>query len=69
MAISKLNLGEWDKLSPEKQADKAKKMCDMVTKEKMPPKKFRKSNPNDVPTKEEATVICDWAQSLQADKK
>ena len=69
LALKKVNLGEWDKLSPEKQADKAQKMCDMVTKEKMPPNKFRKSNPNDIPTKEEIAVICEWAESLKADKK
>jgi hypothetical protein len=69
LALKKVNLGEWDKLSPGKQAEKAQKMCDMVTKEKMPPNKFRKSNPNDLPTKEEIAIICDWAQSLKADNK
>jgi hypothetical protein len=69
MALSMLNLTSWDKLSPEKQAAKAKKMCNIVTKNGMPPKKFRKTNPNDGPTKEEVTIICDWAQSLQVDKK
>ena len=69
MALSKLNLTNWDKLSSENQAAKAKKMCGMVTEDKMPPKKFRKSNPYDVPTKEEIKIICDWAQSLKVDKK
>jgi hypothetical protein len=69
MALSKLNLTNWDKLSDENQAGRAKKMCDMVTKDKMPPNKFRKSNPNDVPSKEEIKIICDWAQSLQVNKK
>jgi hypothetical protein len=69
LALSKLNLTNWDKLSPEKQAANAKKMCSMVTKDKMPPNKFRKSNPKGVPTKDEIAIICDWAQSLQVDKK
>jgi len=38
MALMHLNLSNWDKYSPEKQASKAKDMCKMVTKDKMPPK-------------------------------
>jgi hypothetical protein len=37
MAMMHLNLTNWDKFSPEKQADKAKDMCKMVSKGKMPP--------------------------------
>jgi hypothetical protein len=69
MPISMLNLTNWDKLTPEKQAAKAKQMCNMVTKDKMPPKKFRESNPEGVPSKEEITTICDWATSIQIVKK
>jgi cytochrome c5 len=69
MPISMLNLTNWDKSTPEKQAAKAKQMCNMVTKDKMPPKKFRESNPDGIPSKEEITTICDWAQSLQVVKK
>src|SRR5450759_589076 len=38
MAMMHLNLSNWDKFSLEKQADKAKDMCKMVSKNKMPPK-------------------------------
>lgn len=65
MAISHINLSNWNKYSLEKQAEKASKMCTMVTKEKMPPKKFREENPKDVPTAEELKALCDWAASLQ----
>jgi hypothetical protein len=41
MALMHLNLSNWDKFSMEKQADQAKDMCGMVSKEKMPPKSFR----------------------------
>ena len=69
MAISKLNLTNWEKLTPEKQASKAKAMCNIVTKDKMPPKKFKANNPDGVPSKEEIATICDWAKSIEVVKK
>jgi hypothetical protein len=68
MALSHLNLSNWDKYSPEKQAAKAKSMCTMVTKDKMPPKKFRANHPDDVPNTAELNTICNWAQSIQVAK-
>ena len=65
MALAHLNLSNWDKYSPEKQAAKAKAMCNMVTQVKMPPKSFRESHPDGIPTTEEIKTICDWSQSLQ----
>jgi hypothetical protein len=69
MALSHLNLSNWDKYSPEKQAAKAKAMCTMVTKDKMPPKGFRAKHPEGVPSEEELKTICNWAESLQVAKK
>ncbi len=69
MALAHLNLTNWDKYSSEKQADKAKAMCSMVTKDKMPPKSFRAKNPDGVPTAAEIKTICNWAESLQVAKK
>jgi len=69
MAIEHLNLSNWDKYSPEKQASKAKAMCNMVTKEKMPPKNFRKDHPDGVPSTEEIKTICEWAKSIEVPKK
>ena len=69
MALAHLNLANWDKFSMEKQADKAKDMCGMVSKDKMPPKSFREKNPSGVPSKEEVTTICNWAQSIRIIKK
>jgi hypothetical protein len=69
MALAHLNLSNWDKFSMEKQADRAKEMCNMVSKDKMPPKSFREKNPDGVPTKEEVKTICDWAQSIRIIKK
>jgi hypothetical protein len=69
MALSHLNLSNWDKYSAEKQAEKAKKMCTMVTKDKMPPKGFKSKNHYDGPTTEELKTLCDWAESIQVAKK
>ncbi len=69
MAQLHLNLSNWDKFSPEKQAGKAKDMCKMVSKGKMPPMSFREKNPGGTPSQEEVKIICDWAQSYQVIKK
>jgi maltodextrin utilization protein YvdJ len=69
MAIEHLNLSNWNKFSQEKQASKAEAMCNMVTKDKMPPGKFRKEHPDGVPSSAEMKTICDWAASLQIPKK
>ena len=69
MAIMLMNLSNWDKFSPEKQAGKAKDMCKMVSKGKMPPMSFREKNPGGTPSQEEVKIICDWAQSYQVIKK
>ena len=69
MALMHLDLSNWEKFSMEKQADKAKDMCKMVSKDKMPPKSFREKNPGAAPTKDEAKIICDWASSIQIVKK
>lgn len=62
MALAHVNLTNWDKYSPEKQADKAKAMCNMVTKGKMPPKNYRDKHPDGIPSRDEVKTICDWAQ-------
>ena len=68
MAESKVNLSKWADYSAEKQANKAKAMCKEVSEGDMPPKKFRKKNPENVPTSDDIKIICDWAQSLQLNK-
>ena len=68
MALTFLNLSEWDKYTPGKQASKAKKMCKFVTKDRMPPKRFRANNPNAVPTKNDVKTICYWAGTIKVSK-
>jgi len=69
MAITHLDLFNRDKYAPEKQAAKAKEMCTMVTKDKMPPKGFKTKHQYTGPTEAELKTICDWAQSIQVTKK
>ena len=69
MAMMHLNLSNWDKFSPEKQAGKAKDMCKMISKDKMPPKSFREKNPGAAPNQEEVKIICEWSKSIQIIKK
>lgn len=64
MAMMKLNFDKWETYKPEKQADKAKAMCNKVTKGAMPPKSFRNNNPDKVPTQAQVQVICNWAASF-----
>ena len=69
MALSHVNLSKWDKYSPEKQAAKAKDMCNMVSKGKMPKKSFTDKHPEGIPTKDDIKTLCAWAESLQVTKK
>ncbi len=69
MAMEHWSLAKWNEYSAEKQASKAKAMCDMVTKEKMPPKSFREAHPAGAPSEEEIKIICNWAASIQPVKK
>ena len=65
MAKGKVNFSNWDSYSAEKQMDKAKAICKALTKSDMPPSKWRKNNPTNVPTPAEIDMVCRWANSLQ----
>lgn len=65
MAMAHVNLSKWDTYSPEKQIAKALDMCKMVTKGSMPPKAFKASHPEGVPTAKQIRTICNWANSLK----
>ena len=69
MALSRVNFTKWGEYSPEKQASKANAIYKEVSKNKMPPKNFRKNHPDSIPNKDEIQAINDWALSLQVPKK
>ena len=64
MAMSHINFSDWDSYSPEKKADKAKDMVKMLEKGKMPPKRYRKDHPENIPTEAQIETIKKWAKSL-----
>jgi hypothetical protein len=68
MAMSMLNFSEWENYEPEKQSKKAAAICQELSKEAMPPKSFRKSNPDAIPSEAEMEAICKWSETL-AQKK
>jgi hypothetical protein len=67
-AMSKLNFSNWDSYSPEKQAKKAREICNMLSLEKMPPKSYRKLHPGNIPTALQVDEICEWCNSLNPKK-
>jgi len=64
MAKMHVNFDNWEAYGDKKQSSKAQAMCNMLTKRKMPPKSFRESNPDAVPTDKEIKTICAWAESF-----
>jgi hypothetical protein len=65
MAKGKINFTEWETYDAEKQMKKAKDMCKELSKQAMPPGKWRKNNPDKVPTQADIDMVCRWANSLQ----
>lgn len=64
MAMSHINFSEWDNYPPEKKAVKANDIVKMLQKGKMPPKLYRESHPESVPTQDQIDRIVKWADSL-----
>ncbi|MEI7499431.1 MAG: heme-binding domain-containing protein [Bacteroidota bacterium] len=65
MAKGKVNFSVWNNYDSEKQIGKAKSISKVLTKGTMPPKKWRTSNPDNVPTQAEVNMISRWANGLQ----
>jgi cytochrome c5 len=63
---TKLDFSKWAEYGAVKEAEKAAKICSVLTEEIMPPKSVRKSNPELIPTKEQVELICKWAESLKS---
>jgi hypothetical protein len=64
MAMSHVNFSEWDNYSAEKKASKAGDIVKMLQKGKMPPKLYRESHPEKIPTSAQVESIVKWANSL-----
>ncbi len=63
-----VNFSKWDKYSPEKQAKKARQICSILLDNKMPPEEVRTKRPEKVPTKDQVSAICKWAESLKSEQ-
>jgi cytochrome c5 len=68
MSKSKLNFSAWEKYSPEKQKEKAKKIYAELDKGKMPPKAAREKRPDLIPSAEQVEVIKNWSETYSASK-
>jgi cytochrome c5 len=66
MAKMKVNFTNWDKYSQDKQASISKKICNEVTKNIMPPKRFLSTKPEATLSDAEKKIICDWSVTLKA---
>ncbi|MEI6883204.1 MAG: heme-binding domain-containing protein [Bacteroidota bacterium] len=64
MAKSHVNLGKWNSYDTKKQASKAADMAKQVGKGSMPPGKWRKNNPDNVPTDKDIKLLQNWAAAL-----
>jgi hypothetical protein len=62
------NFTKWNEYSAEEQTSTGQDILKIVTKGKMPPKKFLKNNLESKLTDAEKTIICNWTTSLNAGK-
>lgn len=53
----------------EMQSAKANAICDMISKGKMPSKKFKEENTDFTLTNDGLKIICDWSSSIQVVRK
>jgi mono/diheme cytochrome c family protein len=65
---ARLNFSRWKGYGAAKETEKASLICSAVRKGAMPPKLVRESKPENIPTKEQADLICKWAETLKAEK-
>ncbi len=64
MAKSHVNFGKWNTYDVKKQAGKAYDISKVLSKGSMPPGKWRKNNPDNIPTQAEVDLIKNWAKAL-----
>jgi len=64
LAKSHFNFTKWNEYTAEEQTSIRQDILKMVTKGKMPPKKFLKNNPEAKPTAAEKKTISNWAGQL-----
>ena len=63
-ALSHLNFSEWDNYAPEKKGEKGKEIAEILREGSMPPKLYRQSHPERVPTAVQKDSLIRWAETL-----
>lgn len=63
-ASARLNFSEWNELSPEMRRIRSLQVCMMVSTNKMPIWYYRPLHPTEHVSQQQATAICNWANSL-----
>ena len=65
MAMSHVNFSVWDSYPDEKKDKKSADIVKMLKKGSMPPKLYRQSHPDKIPTADQVTLITQWAETLK----
>lgn len=65
MARGKVNFSKWETYDAAKKVKKAGAICEELSDGSMPPKGWKKSNPDDVPTQSEVVRVCNWVKSIK----
>lgn len=65
MAMSHVNFSVWDSYSDDKKEKKSADIVKMLKKGAMPPKLYRQSHPDKIPSAEQIALISQWAETLK----
>lgn len=65
MAMSHVNFSVWDSYSDDKKEKKSADIVKMLKKGAMPPKLYRQSHPDKVPSADQVALISEWAETLK----
>jgi mono/diheme cytochrome c family protein len=68
LPATKLDFSRWAGYKEGQRVEKASAICNSVRKGTMPPKSFIESKPELVLTKEQADLVCKWADSVKGKK-
>lgn len=63
MAKGKLNFSKWEGYEAAKKVSKLEKICEEVTENKMPKKKYLKKHPESALSDKDITAICEWTEA------
>lgn len=65
MAMSHVNFSLWDNYPDDKKEKKSADIVRMLKKGAMPPKLYRQSHPEKIPTVDQVALISQWAETLK----